>query len=151
MPLTVRTAVLGDYPEVTVIFRAASLSNVGDRAALLDNPSALELPDPAILNGRARVAVDGDRIVGFASAEPTDDGFELGDLFVHPDRMRQGVGRLLVEDVVERATMAGVTQVWVTGNPHALAFYLELGFREVGTAATEFGDAPRLVLDVPAG
>jgi hypothetical protein len=55
-----------------------------------------------------------------------------------------------MDDVVERATRAGRSEVWVTGNPHALAFYFEVGFREVGTAATEFGDAPRLVLEIPA-
>jgi GNAT superfamily N-acetyltransferase len=57
-------------------------------------------------------------------------------LFVDPDRMRQGIGRALVRDVVAIVRGRGVRRVEVTANQHALAFYEGSGFvvdREVQT------------------
>ena len=65
--------------------------------------------------------------------------------------MRRGVARRLVEDLLDAARADGVEHVWVTANPHAMAFYTAVGFLPDGTAPTRFGPAPRLRLDVPAG
>ncbi len=73
---------------------------------------------------------------------------ELEDLFVEPRRMRQGVARRLVEDVLSLARILGVGAVWVTANAHAMAFYTSVGFVPDGAAHTRFGPAPRMRLDV---
>jgi predicted N-acetyltransferase YhbS len=86
--------------------------------------------------------------VGFATAVPADGALELEDLFVEPSRMRQGVARRLVADLLSRAAGSGVSRVYVTANPHAMAFYTAVGFLPDGTAETRFGPAPRLRLDV---
>ena len=75
---------------------------------------------------------------------------ELDDLFVEPDSMGLGVGRLLVEDVAARAATEGANRVMVTANPRALGFYERLGFRITGEASTRFAPAPRMTLDLPA-
>ena len=98
----------------------------------------------AIGEGRTRVAVeDGGDLVGFATAVPVDEGLELEDLFVEPSRMRQGVARRLIEDVLLLAARSGVGSVRVTANPHAMGFYAAVGFVPDGTAQTRFGPAPR--------
>jgi GNAT superfamily N-acetyltransferase len=86
------------------------------------------------------VAVDEDgMIVGFVSTLLIDGGLELEDLFVEPQRMRQGIARRLVDDVLGLARTVGVDSVWVTANPHAMAFYAAVGFVPDGTVQTRFG------------
>lgn len=123
-----------------------------DRANLAAHPDAIAPPPPheALGEGRVRVAVDSDgRQLGFATVLPVEDGWcELDDLFVEPDVMRQGVGRLLVEDAAARAAAAGATRLGVIANPNATGFYARLGFGESGEAATRFGPAPRMMLDL---
>ena len=81
------------------------------RAQLAANPDAIEPPHQAIADRRLRVAVDAvGRRLGFSVVLPIADGrCELDDLFVEPDSMGVGVGRLLVDDVATRAAAAGAT------------------------------------------
>ncbi len=70
---------------------------------------------------------------------------ELDGLFVEPDLMRGGIGRLLVEDAVTRARAgAGVSRLEVTANPRALGFYERVGFVRVGEVPTQFGPGIRM-------
>ena len=116
------------------------------RAQLAANPDAIEPPHQAIADGRVRVAADASgRLLGFSVVLPIRDGrCELDDLFVEPEWMRQGVGRLLVADLTARAAAAGASHVDVIANPNALAFYERLGFETTGQASTRFGEAPRM-------
>jgi GNAT superfamily N-acetyltransferase len=122
------------------------------RAQLAANPDAIEPPHRAIAEGRVRVAVDASgRLLGFSVVLPIRHGrCELDDLFVEPESIRLGVGRLLVDDVVARAAGAGARHVDVIANPNALGFYERLGFETAGHASTRFGDAPRMSLALTA-
>ena len=141
----IRTARPGDLDALREIFRRSSLSNPGDRDALLAHPEVLVWPGDGIATGRTRVAVDADGTpVGFASTLPAGDDVELDDLFVDPDRMRQGIARALVEDLAGAARRAGASNVRVVANEHAAAFYAAVGFVPDGVAQTRFGPAPRL-------
>lgn len=116
------------------------------RAQLAAHPDAIAPPHRAIAEGRVRVAVDGlGRRLGFSVVLPIEDGrCELDDLFVEPDRMRRGVGRMLVQDLAARAAAAGASYVDVVANPNALEFYSRLGFEVTGQTSTRFGTAPRM-------
>src|SRR4051812_20277401 len=107
---SVRDAVAGDEPALARIFRAASLSNAGDRDALLAHPEALTLPHDVLACGRTRVATSADgTVVGFARTRPTDRGvLELEDLFVDPDAMGRGVARQLILRPLLEAPPGGV-------------------------------------------
>ena len=75
---------------------------------------------------------DNDRVVGFATvAAGSDDGAELEDLFVDPGWRRRGIARHLVRHLADAARDTGHRRLWVTGNPHALAFYLAVGLVRV--------------------
>lgn len=120
------------------------------RAQLAANPDAIEPPHRAIADGRVRVAADASgRLLGFSVVLPIRDGrCELDDLFVEPEWMRRGVGRLLVADLTARAATLGASHVDVIANPNALAFYERLGFETTGQASTRFGEAPRMSLEL---
>ena len=141
--LVIRTGVPADLDTLRDLYRRASLSNEGDRESLWAHPDALELSGLAIEEGRARVAVAQERIVGFATLA----GGELDDLFVDPERLRQGIGRALVLDAVALARGRGLERIEVTANDHALGFYERLGFVLDGTAETAFGRGSRMHLD----
>jgi GNAT superfamily N-acetyltransferase len=147
--VTIRGAVPADLDAVREVFRRASLSNAGDRAALLAHREVLLWPGDPIAEGRTRVAVEADAgILGFATTLQVEGALELEDLFVEPRRMRQGVARRLVEDVLSLARRLGVDSVQVTANPHAMAFYTAVGFVPGDTAQTRFSPALRMRLDV---
>jgi GNAT superfamily N-acetyltransferase len=120
------------------------------REALAANPDAIAPPHEAIAEGRVRVAVDhSGRLLGFSVVLPVEDGrCELDDLFVEPDRMHLGIGRMLVHDLATRAARAGAGYVDVIANPNALGFYTRVGFEIAGQTSTRFGEAPRMTLDL---
>ena len=139
---------MDDFVAMSIVYRRASLSNEGDRTNLLANPSYLELSERAVLPGRSLVAVIEGRVIGFASVDMVEDGFELEALFVDPDAMRHGAGSALVFALLDRARRRGLSRISVDANVHALAFYRHAGFTEVGTVELEFGPVPRMVLPV---
>jgi ribosomal protein S18 acetylase RimI-like enzyme len=120
------------------------------RAQLAAHPGVIEPPHRAIAEGRVRVAVDASqRRLGFSVVLAPEGGrVELDDLFVEPDSMGRGVGRLLVADVVSRAAAVQATCIEVTANPNALGFYERVGFRVTGEVATLFGRGIRMRLDL---
>jgi ribosomal protein S18 acetylase RimI-like enzyme len=119
-------------------------------APLAANPDAIEPQRQAIAAGRVRVAVDatGRRLGSSVVLAPEGDRCEPDDLFVEPETMGRGIGRLLVDDVAARARAAGVRYIDVIANPNALGFYERPGFEIAGQASTRFGPAPRMTLDV---
>jgi len=141
--LLIRVAALDDMPALRDLFRRSSLSNAGDRDVLLAHPEALQFSALAVDEGRTRVAVTEDRLVGFATLL----GSELEDLFVDPDWMRRGIGRTLVLDAIVTARAQGLKRIEVTANDHALAFYRRMGFVLDGTVETDFGPGSRMHVD----
>ena len=109
-----RLATSHDLPALKDLFRRSSLSNEGDRQNLLAHPDALEFSGRPVEEGRVRVAVIDDRIVGFASVLVTGRIGELDDLFVDPNWMRHGIATALVLDALARAREQQVTPIEVT-------------------------------------
>ncbi len=145
---SIRAATAADLPALQEIFRRASLSNDGDRDALLAHPDALVLSGAAIAEGRTSVEVGADgRVFGFITILTLDEStLEIEDLFTDPDSMRKGVASRLVAHVVQAAVESGVRRVEVTGNLHAAGFYSYAGFIHDHDTQTEFRPAPRLCL-----
>lgn len=136
----IRPAAVAEQKELEDLQRRASLTNAGDREALLANPDAIELPPAQIAAGGVFVAEWNGAIVGFAAVEPrADGGCELDALFVDPETRHRGIGRLLVEHCALVARSRGSEALCVIGNPHAEAFYRACGFALTGTTETRFG------------
>jgi ribosomal protein S18 acetylase RimI-like enzyme len=145
MAFAIRSSVPDDLQRLRSIYRRASLSNAGDRQALLDNPQFLELPPNAVVEGRTRVAESSSgEVVGFATLEASATKAELVDLFVDPASTRMGVARALIDDAKSILRSVGIRTLEVTANGHALAFYQEVGFEVIGRETTPLGSGWRM-------
>jgi ribosomal protein S18 acetylase RimI-like enzyme len=83
-------------------------------------------------------------VAGFATAQFSDGLAELEDLFVDPPRMRLGIGTALMMDISTRLNEPRFETLEVTANPHAIAFYRQLGFVEVRIVDTQGYPAHRM-------
>jgi len=81
------------------------------------------------------------RVVGFyALAHQSGTAIELDALFVEPDCIGKGFGRLLLDHAKSMATTMGATKLIIQGDPNAERFYLAAG--AVLTGNEESGSIP---------
>jgi GNAT superfamily N-acetyltransferase len=138
--VSIRAARPDDHTMLESLQWRASLSNAGDRDALLANPDAIALPIEQIAAGCVFVAERDGVVAGFAAVVPRPDGgAELDALFVEPRLWKHGIGRRLVDQIADVARMRAASFLHVIGNPHAEGFYVACGFRVTGTIDTRFG------------
>ncbi|MFI1995214.1 GNAT family N-acetyltransferase [Actinoplanes sp. NPDC020271] len=116
------------------------------RPAVAGPPEYLVFTGEGVAEGRTVVALAGEEVVGFATVA---DGCELEDLFVDPRWQRRGIARRLVDRVSGLVRASGHRRMWVTGNPHALAFYLAAGFTPGERTSTALGTGLRMSLELP--
>ncbi len=83
----------------------------------------------------ARVALKDGRVVGYLIAWFILDEVHLGNLAVHPDCRRQGIGRALLEELITRAERHGSSFITLevrAGNRAAMSLYARYLFRPAG-------------------
>jgi GNAT superfamily N-acetyltransferase len=99
--------------------------------------------------GRERfyvAALDNERLAfyGLMGGPPL---LSLEHLWVLPNRIGQGIGRILFAHAIEQAKAAGASQVHIESDPHAEGFYLRMGARRIGERVSEMkGKKRRLPL-----
>jgi len=81
-----------------------------------------------IRRGGAQVAVVDDAVVGFGATIDTGRSVHLADLFVHPDRLGQGIGRPLLESVFAGSA---VRTTFASDDPRALPLYVRAGMTPI--------------------
>jgi ribosomal protein S18 acetylase RimI-like enzyme len=85
--------------------------------------------------GRLLLAQDGSRVVGCVALRPlTNDACEMKRLYVRPGNRASGVGRQLVDRVIEEARAVGYARMLLDTLPtmaSAQRMYERLGFRDV--------------------
>jgi GNAT superfamily N-acetyltransferase len=86
--------------------------------------------------------VDG-RTVGFYALRRKDSRLDLLHMWVLPDCMGRGVGRLLFHHALERTKALGFRELEIESDPNAEGFYQQLGARRVGMSITELGGQQR--------
>lgn len=97
------------------------------------------------------VAERNGKILGYAIVRIDGATAFLRDLFVEPDRFRQGVGRMLFEEAARYAREAGAKQLTLGGDPNAIGFYERLGMRQLGSEPSIVGGGrmlPVMALDL---
>lgn len=97
------------------------------RAELALTPEDLE-------RSQVQVAERGGAIVGVAQVSVADAQATVDKLFVEPDTVRAGVGRLLFAWCVETARKRGARALVIEADPDAAPFYRRMGACDAGFA-----------------
>ncbi|MFI6101449.1 GNAT family N-acetyltransferase [Lentzea sp. NPDC051213] len=71
-------------------------------------------------------------VIGFYSLDGEPPAGELGNLWVRPDHIGTGLGRLLFEHAMTTAAAAGHEHLDVDSDPYAEGFYLRMGAERIG-------------------
>ena len=68
-------------------------------------------------------------LIGFARAT-SDHAFNatIWDVVVHPDFQGQGLGRTLMDQIIQQLRYADITTITLFADPQVIAFYKNLGF-----------------------
>lgn len=82
------------------------------------------------------------RLAGFVQLDTQARPWEISGLWVHPDFMRQGIGRVLLEWSVRTASTAACKELHIDSEPNAEGFYLACGARRVGATAAPLDGQP---------
>jgi L-amino acid N-acyltransferase YncA len=140
-PLDIRPAALGDAEAICRIYN----QGIEDRQATLE--TTLRTPEDrrAWLAGRAPrhpvlVAARGDTVVGWASLNPFNPRAcydHVGDfsLYVEREQRGTGIGRILLDRLIETARGLGYHKLVLAAFPYnaaGCALYARCGFRTVG-------------------
>ena len=89
-------------------------------------------------------AVHDDTILAVAQLCEAGGRWELEKLFVEPNAMGRGFGRLLIEWAIDTVAAHGGTRIEVASDPVAAPFYRSMGAEDAGQAAS--GSIPGRVL-----
>ena len=130
----IRTARDEDVPVLRDIERAAGkwFADFGMTLVAEDEPLPAETLLEFVDAGRAWVYTEDDRPVAYLIAEIVDGNAHLEQVSVHPDHARQGVGRVLLDRMLDWARaerLPAVTLTTYTEVPWNGPYYARLGFR----------------------
>lgn len=93
---------------------------------------------------RATVAEEDGALLGFTTLEGEVPQGVLGMLFVEPEAIGRGLGRLLYQHVMDRARELGFDRLTIDADPNAEPFYLAMGAVRIGEVPS--GSIPGRVL-----
>jgi L-amino acid N-acyltransferase YncA len=126
-----------DWPAVGAIYAEGVAT--GEATFETETPTWTEF-DAGRLPDHRLVAVDGDRVVGWAALSPTSRrecyaGVVEHSVYVEESSRGRGIGRVLLEALVASAAAAGIWTIQTSifpENAASLALHLRVGFRIVG-------------------
>jgi GNAT superfamily N-acetyltransferase len=83
------------------------------------------------------------QMIGFHALLSIPDGLRLEHLWVLPERIGQGLGRMLFLHAAEQARAEGASRLTIEADPHAASFYQHMGAIQVGSTTSEIDGSPR--------
>jgi phosphinothricin acetyltransferase len=135
--MEIRAMARGDWQAVEAIYA----EGIATRQATFETatPTWAEF-DTGRLPGHRLVAIDGDRVVGWAAVSPTSArecyaGVVEHSVYVSSDARGRGVGRALMEALVASTDEAGIWTIQTSifpENEASVALHERVGFRVVG-------------------
>jgi GNAT superfamily N-acetyltransferase len=119
-PVLIREADVGEhFSGIIELYRAHGWTHAADPDRLR---TAIECSSYAV------VALEGERVVGFARAM-SDEAYAvyIADILVAPDRQRQGIGRTVTEAILKHSPMERFPHQVLVAERGAEGFYRRLG------------------------
>jgi GNAT superfamily N-acetyltransferase len=132
MHLLIRPAIAEEAPLLTALALRSKRLWGYDDDFMRNASSDLEIVPESFLTRQYFVLESESTMQGFYSLEPLHDGVELTHLFVVPEGVRHGFGRLLWDHAVNTARRAGYRRMKITSDPNAEGFYIAMGAVPIG-------------------
>ncbi len=151
MRLQIRPAQPGDSPVLTRLAHAAKRHWGYPEELMRLWLDDLTVTQKFIRKHPVYCAVHESRIYGFYALSGEGATRELEHMWVDPQFMGQGIGRLLFEHALELLRAQGCNRLKIISDPNAEPFYRKLGAVPVGEAPSrpEGRTLPRLELRLP--
>lgn len=86
-----------------------------------------------------------DAPVAYYSLKQEDNELWLDNLWVLPDHMGKGIGKILFNHALERSRERGASTLNIEADPNAEAFYAHMGARRIGEHHSEIDGQPRIL------
>ncbi len=118
-----------------------SAERVGSRREVIGNPNSL---------AKFWVAKDGATVVGYCSAERSEECNKIRSLYVLPNFHGQGIGTRLIEQALQYSDKTKPTKLTVAVyNDNAISFYEKFGFKKGNLLPTNSIDVFPSGKDIP--
>ncbi|HEX6457441.1 MAG TPA: GNAT family N-acetyltransferase [Thermoleophilaceae bacterium] len=131
MPVTLRPAAPQDADALAALVHDAYVHYV-ERIGREPGPMTKDYRD-VIEERQVTVAEDDDGIAGLIVVGPTDHGFLIDNVAVHPGKQGTGIGRALLEHAEHEARSAGYDSIYLYTNEEMTenqALYTKIGYVE---------------------
>lgn len=101
----------------------------------------LTITEKDIRNNQIYKLVNDSSLIGFYGYELENEAdIKLNYLFVDPNYIGKGFGKILIEDFLQRIKITKVNRVILDADPNAEKFYEKLGFRVIGKLKSSVKD-----------
>lgn len=127
MTVSIRPARCGEAELLTELALRSKAYWGYDAEFLASCREELTLEDAGLEGRRTAVAERAGGVVGFTTLEGEPPQGVLGMMFVDPDVIGEGVGRLLFTHAVRTAGASGFTRFTIDADPNAEPFYEAMG------------------------
>ena len=114
------------------VAQVAALEKICFHDPWSENSVASELKNPLSL---WLVALDGETVAGYVGSQSVEGEADMMNVAVHPEHRRQGIARMLINELVGALAKQGVHSLALevrSSNAPAIALYEQLGFFQVG-------------------
>jgi GNAT superfamily N-acetyltransferase len=96
-----------------------------------------------IAENESWMAVADDTPIGFYTFHEKNGNAWIGDLWVLPDFIGKGVGKLLFSHAVGFARQRGYHTLQLEADPNAVGFYEKMGMKKIGERVSAVEGSPR--------
>ena len=91
------------------------------------------------------VTVDDDKPIGFYTLQEKGSNAWLENLWVSPEFIGKGVGKMLFFHAVELSRQHGYKTLQLEADPNAFGFYEKMGMHKIGERQSEVEGQPRIL------
>lgn len=91
------------------------------------------------------IAKDQDTPIAFYTLLEKDGRAWLENLWISPEWIGKGIGKMLFLDAQERCRQRGYKWLQLEADPNAVGFYEKMGMKKIGERASEIEGQPRIL------
>lgn len=134
-------AIAADHAVLSALSKSSKAYWGYSEAVLKSWEALLSLSPEYITTNEVFKLLHQDRIIGYYAYFFTDvHTIILDNMFLLPEHIGQGFGRILMNDFLQKAGQADIQSITLHAEPHAEAFYKACGFKTIGQLASSIKD-----------